>query len=107
MNQTYVAQARLVLDLLTHVALEPVFALKGGSAINLFVRDMPRLSVDIDLVYVPVQPREESLAAIAAALDRLSDRVKRLMPDTTTQHKKSRNNQTTGLIVTSSGVVVK
>ena len=45
----YRAQADLLLQVLPHVAKEESFALKGGTAINLFVRDMPRLSVDIDL----------------------------------------------------------
>ncbi|WP_312010050.1 nucleotidyl transferase AbiEii/AbiGii toxin family protein [Bradyrhizobium australafricanum] len=45
------------------------FALKGGTAINLFVRDLPRLSVDIDLTYLPVAPRPESLADIDAAMN--------------------------------------
>jgi len=33
------------------------FALKGGTVINLFHRDLPRFSVDIDLVYLPIEPR--------------------------------------------------
>src|SRR5262249_7366551 len=49
---------------------------KGGTAINLFIRNMPRLSVDIDLTYLPVQPRAESLAAIDAAMTRIADRVR-------------------------------
>ena len=44
----------LLIKTLPLVAAETAFALKGGTAINLFVRDMPRLSVDIDLTYVPV-----------------------------------------------------
>jgi hypothetical protein len=32
------------------VLVDDIFALKGGTAINLFVRNMPRLSVDLDLV---------------------------------------------------------
>ncbi|WP_373683252.1 MULTISPECIES: nucleotidyl transferase AbiEii/AbiGii toxin family protein [Rhizobium] len=36
--------------------------MKGGTAINLFYRDFPRLSVDIDLTYLPLKPRDESLA---------------------------------------------
>ena len=54
--------------LLSSVAKQPCFALKGGTAINLFVRDMPRLSVDIDLTYLPVQSRDASLAGIDTAL---------------------------------------
>ena len=47
---------------------------QGRQAINLFVRDMPRLSVDIDLTYLPVQPYAESLAAIDAAMGRIATR---------------------------------
>lgn len=49
MNEAYRDQVRLLLDVLPLVAEEKVFALKGGTAINLFERDLPRLSVDIDL----------------------------------------------------------
>lgn len=49
----YRAQVELLIRTLPYVADEACFALKGGTAINLFVRDMPRLSVDIDLTYLP------------------------------------------------------
>ena len=65
-NEMYQRQVRLLIRVLPHVAEEICFALKGGTAINLFMRDMPRLSVDIDLTYLPVAPREESLSAIDA-----------------------------------------
>ncbi len=52
MNEVYTKQVKLLLDVLPEVAREEHFALHGGTAINLFVRDMPRLSVDIDLTYV-------------------------------------------------------
>jgi Nucleotidyl transferase AbiEii toxin, Type IV TA system len=58
------------------VAEEGCFALKGGTAINLFVRDLPRLSVDIDLTYLPVAGRPESLAAINAAMKRIAGRIR-------------------------------
>ena len=57
---------------LPHVAGEKVFALKGGTAINLFYRDLPRLSVDIDLTYLPIKDRTESLDEINAAMDRIA-----------------------------------
>lgn len=47
-DNNYEKQVALLLDVLPFVAKESCFALKGGTAINLFVRDMPRLSVDID-----------------------------------------------------------
>ena len=53
--------------LLPLVAKQTCFALKGGTAINLFIRDMPRLSVDIDLAYLPVEDRQTSLTNIDKA----------------------------------------
>lgn len=47
----YKKQAELLMRVLPYVAKEDCFALKGGTAINLFVRDLPRLSVDIDLTF--------------------------------------------------------
>lgn len=67
----YDAQVRLLLQCLPFVTDHPEFALKGGTAINLFVQPMPRISVDIDLTYVPITPREEALAAIEAELNAL------------------------------------
>ncbi|MBU1314430.1 MAG: nucleotidyl transferase AbiEii/AbiGii toxin family protein [Alphaproteobacteria bacterium] len=67
----YQAQVRLLMRLLPIVAREACFALKGGTAINLFVRNLPRLSVDIDLMYLPVHDRPEALAGIDAAMKRI------------------------------------
>lgn len=67
----YQAQVRLLMRLLPIVAREPCFALKGGTAINLFVRNLPRLSVDIDLMYLPVHDRTKALAGIDAAMKRI------------------------------------
>ena len=52
-SEKYRTQANLLLQALPLIAEEKNFALKGGTAINLFLRDMPRLSVDIDLTYTP------------------------------------------------------
>ncbi|MGD9924791.1 MAG: nucleotidyl transferase AbiEii/AbiGii toxin family protein [Pseudorhodoplanes sp.] len=59
-----------------------MFALKGGTAINLFIRDLPRLSVDIDLVYLPMDDRDEALRKIADALSRIADAIAQAMPGT-------------------------
>ena len=69
-------QVALLIRVLPLVAEEQVFALKGGTAINLFVRDLPRLSVDIDLTYVPIAGRTESLTDIDAAMRRIAERVR-------------------------------
>ena len=70
-REPYAAQVALLVRILPLVAAEKVFALKGGTAINLFCRDLPRLSVDIDLTYLPIKDRAESLAEINTAMDRL------------------------------------
>lgn len=66
-----------MLTVLPEVAREKCFALHGGTAINLFIRNMPRLSVDIDLTYLPIEDRPTSLARIAEALSRISMNVYR------------------------------
>lgn len=76
----YRLQVDLLLQILPFVAQEPCFALKGGTAINLFVQDMPRFSVDIDLTYVPFQERALALKEIASALDRIAERLKKGIP---------------------------
>jgi predicted nucleotidyltransferase component of viral defense system len=79
-SEQYRRQVALLIRVIPLIAEEECFALKGGTAINLFLRDMPRLSVDIDLTYLPVQPRPESLAAIGAALTHIAARIKQTMP---------------------------
>ena len=77
----YRRQVVLLLRVLPIVAAEDCFALKGGTAINLFIRDMPRLSVDIDLdFYLPTHPRAEALAAIDAAMKRIAERIRAGIP---------------------------
>jgi hypothetical protein len=74
-DEVYRRQVALLLKVVPLVALEPSFALKGGTAINLFLRDMPRLSVDLDLTYVPVKDRASSLKDIDEAMRRIAKRI--------------------------------
>ena len=74
-------QVSLLVSLLPHIAKQECFALKGGTAINLFVRDMPRLSVDIDLTYLPVEDRNTSLAAIDTALREIAADIVAFVPN--------------------------
>jgi hypothetical protein len=71
MNEAYKRQVKLLLNVLPEIAKEDCFAMHGGSAVNLFLQDMPRLSVDIDLTYVEIAERAETLAAINEALLRI------------------------------------
>lgn len=75
-SDTYRRQVELLIQTLPHVAAEDCLALKGGTAINLFIRDMPRLSVDIDLTYLPIADRPISLASIDSALKRIAERIR-------------------------------
>ena len=74
-SDLYDKQVRLLMRVLPYVAEESCFALKGGTAINLFIRDLPRLSVDIDLTYLPVAERGRSLSDIDMALKRIGERI--------------------------------
>jgi Nucleotidyl transferase AbiEii toxin, Type IV TA system len=75
-DNAYARQLTLLMDVLPHVAQERDFALKGGTAINLFFRDLPRLSVDIDLAWLPLGERPQALAGIDAGLDRIAERLR-------------------------------
>ncbi len=56
------------------------FALKGGTALNFFIFDLPRLSVDIDLVFLPDYSRDEALQAISDGLSSLGNRIEKSIP---------------------------
>lgn len=79
--QSYKKQVKLVLDVLPIVGKQECFALHGGTAINLFYSNMPRLSVDIDLTYVPIQERETSMFEIVKALTECKSQIELLIPN--------------------------
>jgi len=72
-RERYMRQVELLVRTLPYIARQDVFALKGGTAINLFYRNMPRLSVDIDLTYLPIEDREATLNGIDTTLDRIRE----------------------------------
>ncbi len=76
-NSMFFKQARLMMRVMPSVEKETCFALKGGTAINFFLRDMPRLSVDIDLAYLPIEARDESLNKISEALARTAASIQK------------------------------
>ena len=79
-DNIYKRQAELLLKILPYIMREEVFALKGGTAINFFWRDYPRLSVDIDLAYTKVQERALSLSEISDLLASIETRLMRIFP---------------------------
>jgi predicted nucleotidyltransferase component of viral defense system len=85
------------------VAKEEIFALHGGTAINLFVRNMPRLSVDIDLTYLPIEDRKDSLRNISDGLSRISESILTVLPKT----KISLIEETSKLLIAHQGAQIK
>lgn len=78
MNPIYLESARLLTRVAPLVLVDDTFALKGGTAINLFLRDMPRLSVDLDLLFPDYTvPREQALARINEALRESASRLQK------------------------------
>jgi hypothetical protein len=104
----YFEQAKLMLSILPIVGQEKEFALKGGTALNFFHLNMPRISVDIDLTFLPVKPRNETLKNITDSLGRISDKVKRLFPRCQVQKLKIKDTDYTyKLIIKNQGNLVK
>lgn len=107
-NERYLKQAELLVRLLPYIAREEVFALKGGTAINFFWRDYPRLSVDIDLTYLKVQERDLSLLEINDRLASIGARITRIFRNINTQQKQDSDNKLIyGLIIRDKDATVK
>ena len=87
-DRQYEAQVKLMLDCLPEVARQRCFALKGGTAINLFLRDLPRVSVDIDLTYLPISPRDDAMSGIHNALLAIAEGIEQHVPDTHVQRTR-------------------
>lgn len=79
-DERYRQQMQLLFQLLPIVAREKDFALKGGTAINLFELDMPRLSVDLDLTYLGMEARDEALDRCRTIMERLAGEIERRIP---------------------------
>ena len=102
----YFKQVDLLLNILPLVSRIEDFALKGGTAINLFVQNFPRLSVDIDLTYLPIQDRKTTLERIDSHLKEIGDRCQQYLPGVELNYKE-KQNLSYGLIVNRKEIVVK
>ena len=81
MNNLYKEQVRLLLRILPLVYREEDFAVHGGTAINLFIKNLPRYSVDVDLTYIPLVTRDKSMSEIDKKLAIISQQLQRAVPD--------------------------
>ena len=75
-TRVYRQKVELLLRLLPIVMDEGVFAVHGVTAINLFLKNLPRYSVDMDLTYVPLADREKSISDISKHLRSIVDKAK-------------------------------
>lgn len=85
----YEKQVALLLQVIPEVEKEKCFALHGGTAINLFVREMPRLSVDIDLTYIHIENRVTSFGKINSALSRIKSEIENRISNSKVHHQKN------------------
>ncbi len=103
-DSPYFKQAELMLRTIPHVVAEACFALKGGTAINFFVRAMPRLSVDIDLAYLPVdEPRETALKKISEALGRIAAAIKKTITGAKVQESRTQKPERVTKLIVATG----
>jgi len=79
-EERFIKQVELLLRVAPEVSRIEEFALHGGTAINLFLHNMARLSVDIDLTYIPTDNRINDLRNISSLLKKLSERLKKTVP---------------------------
>jgi predicted nucleotidyltransferase component of viral defense system len=89
MNETYKKQVALLIRIMPLVYKIPDFAVHGGTAINLFVKNMPRYSVDVDLTFLPIKNREESITEINNHLNTLKQQIEKAIPGIRVIHKSA------------------
>lgn len=99
MYEMYRAQARLLLHILPMIKKYRRLALKGGTALNFFIQNFPRLSVDIDLAYTEIDERDEALAYITNSLEDLSKTIRQRFSGSQVTEKRISDGTITGLIV--------
>lgn len=107
-DSLYYKQADLLLRVLPVVMSVPDFALKGGTALNFFVRDLPRLSVDIDLTYCPLKDRDSALTEMSEHVRHVAEKIRRMLPTSQLTFKTLHNTSFVyGVIIRWNEAVVK
>lgn len=105
LNSKYLEQVSTLIDIIPFIASDQKFALKGGTAINMFLLDMPRLSIDIDLCYLPLAPRDQALREIGEFVKSLSLKINSLGFKTT--EKRTLDGYESALFISSKTADVK
>ncbi|PID59257.1 MAG: hypothetical protein CR986_06510 [Ignavibacteriae bacterium] len=107
-NSPYYKQAELLLKILPLINHDKELALKGGTAINFFIRELPRLSVDIDLVYLPIEDRDTTLTGITNKLKSIGNLVQSSISGVQIIERKLKNTENLcGIQVRTSDALIK
>jgi predicted nucleotidyltransferase component of viral defense system len=106
-SEIYENQVDLLLEVLPILAGHSEFAIKGGTALNLFYLDLPRLSVDIDLCYLPIKDRTESFFDIHRILGQMKDQIGRTLGFNVQANHPLDGKREARLVVSKESVVIK
>ena len=107
MPHEFVDRVQLLGAILPILAEQTDFAIKGGTAINLFYQEFPRFSVDIDLTYLPKENRETSLKQISVSLQSIGNKIKQEFPSMTIRKISGGGNRDTRILVSNTYAEVK
>jgi predicted nucleotidyltransferase component of viral defense system len=107
-NSPYFKQVQLLLRCLPEVEKEKCFSLKGGTALNLFVRELPRLSVDIDLAFLPTEPWNDAIVSVESSLQKIVVNIQKSIKDVKIHpSKNSSTNLIEKLFISQPGAQIK
>jgi predicted nucleotidyltransferase component of viral defense system len=104
---SYIDQSELVIDMLPVIDQCKEFALKGGTAINYFYMEMPRLSVDIDLCYLPISDRTTSLMGISEGLQKIKRQIELIFPNIRVLTRSVEKGYVTSLLIRRNEISIK
>ncbi len=79
-SECYRNSLDLLIRCLPAINQVPNFALRGGTAINLFYRNLSRVSVDIDLTYLPITDRKTALNSIHCGMIDIAEKIRQAIP---------------------------
>lgn len=104
----YYKQVELLLRCIPEVNKETCFSLKGGTAINLFIRNFPRLSIDIDLAFLPLDPWETAIEQVEDSLLGISKNIRKSIKNAkVNESKNATTKKVEKLFVSEQNAVIK
>ncbi len=106
-KKKYLEQVKILINVLPTINKYREFAIKGGTAINFFIFNVPRLSIDIDLCYLPIESRETTFKKINALIRDISGSIKKRFPEYTINLTKNGKAEIYKLIVSGNNNSVK